>query len=271
LRRTVVVSVFFLVMISLFLNIVPSVCCQSENVKVLSYSWYISSLNTFVVVGEVQNVGPNNIEYIALSGLLTSTDEEDQAWSTTTVYANEILPQQKAPFVMYFFSDDSFSGSFSWDSADLNTVEFDVIVSNETENYQYPDLEIENVESKIETDGNFTVTGNVLNTGTQSTGKLWVVATFYNATGSVIATGFTNYLTPEYLPAGQSTTFTVRSVDAVDELVNEMQTLAYKITDYSLYVQTESPIIPEFPLLPTLFLFATATLIAVVFNKKNKT
>jgi hypothetical protein len=260
----------FLVAISLFINFIPNVCCQSENVKVLSYSWYISSWNTFVVVGEVQNVGPNNIEFIALSGLLTSTDEEDQAWSTTTVYANEILPQQKAPFVMYFFSDQSFSGSFSWDSADLNTVEFGVIVSNATDNYQYPDLKIENAQSKIETDGNFTVTGTISNTGTETAGKLWVVATFYNATGSVIATGFSDYLTPEYLPAGQSTSFTVRSVDAINELVNEMQSLAYKITDYSLYVQTEAPIIPEFPLLPTLFLFTTATLVAIVFNKTSK-
>jgi hypothetical protein len=127
-------------MISLFFNVIPNVLSQSENVEVLSYSWYISEYNTFVVIGEVQNVGHNNIEYIALRGLVNSTDEEDQAWSTTSAYSHEILPQQKVPFVMYFFPENSYSREFSWSSGDLNNVGFEVIVSNETDNYQYPNL-----------------------------------------------------------------------------------------------------------------------------------
>ncbi len=54
LKRTVVISLMFVVMISLFVNLVPSVISQSENVEVLDYSWYISSINSFIVVGEVQ-------------------------------------------------------------------------------------------------------------------------------------------------------------------------------------------------------------------------
>jgi ABC-type transport system substrate-binding protein len=149
-------------------------------------------------------------------------------------------------------------------------VEFGVIVSNETEKYQYPDLEIVNSSSKIEADGNFTVTGNVVNTGAQASGKLWVVASFYNSTGEIIATGFSDYLTPEFLPAGESTSFTVSSADAVNELVNEMQVLAYKIRDYSLMVQTQTPIIPEFPVLPIVLMFAVATVTVVIFVKKAK-
>jgi hypothetical protein len=254
----------------LFLSFIPSGFCQEQNVEVLSYSWYVSNLNTFVVVGEVQNIGPSNIEYIALSGTVNSLEDEDQAWATCVAYSNEILPQQKVPFVMYFFSENSHSRAFSWDLGDLNNVEFSVIVSNETENYQYPCLEIVNASSKIETDGNFTVTGNVVNTGTESSGKLWVVASFYNSTGDIIATGFSDYLSPESLPAGESTEFTVNSVDAVPELIDEMHVLAYKITDYSLLIQTEAPIIPEFPVLSLVLVFAVATLAAVIFSKKAK-
>ena len=260
----------FFVVLSLSFNIIPKGVCQEQNVEVLSYSWYVSTVNTFVVIGEVQNVGTNNIEYIALSGLVNSLEGDDQAWATCVPYSNEILPQQKVPFVMYFWAESSTSRNFDWDKGDLNNVEFSVIVSNETENYQYPYLEIVNASSRIEADGNFTVTGNVMNTGTEQSGKLWVVASFYNSTGDIIATGFSDYLIPEYLPGGESASFIVSSTFAVDELVDEMQVLAYKIRDYSLLVQTQAPIIPEFPVSSMVLVFVAATVAAVVFSKKTK-
>ena len=270
LKRTVVISLMLVVMISLFLNLVPSVISQSENVEVLGYSWYISSINSFIVVGEVQNVGPNNIEYIALRGILNSTDGLDQAWSTTVAYSNEILPQQKAPFVMYFFTDTSISEDFNWITSNMNNVEFEVIVSNETDNYQYPNLKIINDSPHIDSNGIYTITGRVQNTGNQAAGKLWVVATFYNSTGSVITTGFSDYLTPDSLQVGQTTSFTLNTVDAIPELSNEINSLAYEITDYALLIQTEAPIIPEFPSWIILPLFVTATLGVIIYRKKLK-
>jgi hypothetical protein len=270
LKRTVVISLMFVVMISLFVNLVPSVLSLSENVEVLGYSWYISSINSFIVVGEVQNVGPNNIEYIALRGFLNSTDGQDQAWSTSVPYSSEILPQQKVPFVMYFFTDTSISEDFNWISGDLNNVEYEVIISNETDNYQYPDLEIINESPHIDSNGIYTITGRVQNTGNQAAGKLWVVGTFYNSTGSVIATGFSDYLTPDSLQAGQTTSFTLNTVDTIPELENEMRSLAYEITDYALLIQTEAPIIPEFPSWIILPLFVTATLGVITYRKKLK-
>jgi len=268
LKRALAISFTIIVLILFISTFIPNAWSQQENVKVLSYSWYISDLNSFIVVGEVQNVGQNNIEYIALSGLVNSTDGDDQAWSTTTVYSNEILPQQKVPFVMYFFIENSLSDSFNWNLGDLNNVEFGVIVSNETDNYQYPDLEILDDSSSIGSEGVVTVTGNVWNTGNETSGKLWVVATFYNATGSVIATGFSDYLIPDYLQANQTVAFTVNTIDAIPELVNEMRSLAYSITDYSLLIQTESPIIPEFPSWTILPLLLFGILLVFVCNRK---
>lgn len=269
LKRSVAVFVCVLFVVSMFVVSVPTVCSQSANVEVLSYSWYVSNSQNFAaIIGEFQNVGQNNIEFVALSGYVDSIDDGDQAWSTTTGYSNEILPQQKVPFVMYFFPEDSYSGSFDWDTVDLNTVWFEVIVSNETENYQYPDLEIVDDSSKVETDGTVTVTGSIKNTGTESTGRLWVVATFYNASGSVVATGFSDYLTPDSLEAGQTASFSVNSVDATPNLATEMRSLAYKITDYSLLIQTEAPIIPEFSAWAILFFFTAVSVVALVFSKK---
>ena len=268
LKRAAFVSVIILVIISLFFNI-PTGITQSESVEVLSYSWYISNLDTFVVVGEVKNVGQNNIEFIALSGTVHSTDGNDEAWSQATGYSTEIVPQQKVPFVMYFFRDYSYSGSFSWATGNLNNVEFGVILSNETDNYQYPYLEIVNSESRIETDGTFTITGTIFNSGTQTAGKLWVVASFYNATGHIIATGFSDYLIPDSLQSGQSTSFSVNTVDAIPELKNEMQAIAYKIKNYSLLIQTEAPIIPEFSS-GAIILFVITSIIVLFYKKKTQ-
>ena len=270
LKRFVVIFVCVLLFVSMFVVSVPTVCSQSTNVEVLSYSWYISSSQNFAaVIGEFQNVGQNNIEFVALTGYVDTFAEDDEAWSTNTGYSSEILPQQKVPFVLYFFPDKSYSGSFDWGSANFNNVWFEVIASTETENYQYPNLEIVDDSSEIEIDGTFTVTGNIKNTGNEPTGKVWVVATFYNASGSVVATGFSDYLIPNSLEAGQTASFTVNTIDAVPNLTNEMRLLAYKITSYSLLIQTEAPIIPEFQS-EAIMLFAITSAIVLFYKKKTE-
>ena len=259
-KKSLVMSVLFVSILSLSLTFTPNVLGQSENVQVLSYNWYISSKGTFIVVGEVQNVGPTNIKYIYLQGLVYSPDEEVQAYSYYTAFSTEILPQQKVPFIMYFTAETSRTGDLSWISSGVDRVEFMIITANETDDYQYPDLEIINDSHYINSNGLFTVTGNVRNTGNQDSGRVWVVATFYNSTGSVIGVGFSKYLTPDSLPPGQTSSFTLTTVDFITELTNE-------ITDYTLVIQTEGPIIPEFPSWIILPLFLISTLIAVYLRK----
>jgi hypothetical protein len=253
----------FVGMISLFFTFIPNVLSQSENVEVLSYSWYISSYGTFIVVGEVQNLGSTNLEYIYLSGIVYSTDGENVTWSYSKVFSTEIISQQKVPFIMYFYPENSLTGDISWISIGIDHVEFGVVDANETDNYQYPDLEIVNDSPYIDSNGLFTITGSVRNTGNQAAGRLWVVATFYNATGSVIATGFSNYLTPDSLQAGQTTSFTLTTVDSIPELASE-------IADCALLIQTEALIIPEFTSWIILPLFVIATLAVIIYGQKLK-
>ena len=258
-KKSVVISLIFVSIIFLSFTFTPNVFGQSEKVEVLSYSWYISSLGTFIVVGEVQNVGPTNLQYIYLQGVVISTDEEILTYSYSAGFSQEILPQQKVPFIMYFTPENSPTGDLSWISKGVDHVAFNVITADETDNYQYPDLEIINDSHYINSDGLFTITGSVQNTGDQDSGRLWVVATFYNSTGSVIAAGFSSYLDPDSLPFGQTASFTLTTVDFIPELTSE-------IKDYALLIQTEGPIIPEFPSWIILPLFLIVTLIAVYFR-----
>lgn len=268
-KKTVTISILSIVMIFLFLNFIPNACCQSDDVEVLSYSWYYDSYyNDVLVIGEVQNIGLNNIEFIALSGTVNSLDSEDQAWSTTVAYANEILPQQKAPFRMYFFVENSYSQDFNWSLADFGDIQFEVLESNKTDNYQYPNLEILDDTHQIDSTGMYTVTGTVKNTGNQTAGKLWVVATFYNATGDVIAAGFSDYLSPDYLEPNQTASFSLNTVDAFPDFSTELSQIPYRITGYSLFIQTEAPIIPEFPLGFIVPLLMVASLVMLIFRIK---
>lgn len=260
-KKSVVISLIFVSIFFLSFTFTPNVLSQSENVEVLSYSWYISSYGTFIVVGEVQNVGSTNLNYIDLQGIVYSTDEEVQAYSYSAAYSTEILPQQKVPFIMYFTAENSRTGDLSWVSSGVDHVAFTVITANKTDDYQYPDLEIINDSHYINSNGLFTITGSVRNTGNQDSGRLWVVATFYNSTGSVIAAGFSTYLTPDSLPIGDTTSFTLTTVDSIPEMANE-------ITDYALLIQTEAPIFPEFPSWIILPMFLIFTLIAVYLRRK---
>ena len=63
-EKSVVGSLVFVSMIFLCFTFIPNVLSQPENVEVLNYSWYPSQGGYLVVVGEVQNVGPNIIENI---------------------------------------------------------------------------------------------------------------------------------------------------------------------------------------------------------------
>jgi hypothetical protein len=246
-------------MISLFWAFIPNIFGQTENVEVLSYSWYVSSLGNFIVVGEVQNVGSSILQFVDLQGIVYTTDGEARATAYASPYSAYILPQQKAPFIFYFRSNNSYSGNLDWISTGVDRVEFSSY-SVETEDYLYPDLEITDVTDYINSNGFFTVSGNVRNTGDQTTGHLWVVATFYNSTGSVISIGFSYFLTDSLL-AGQTTSFTFNTVDSLPELSTQ-------ITDYELSIQTDSPIIPEFPSWIILPLFLVVTLIAVIVKKR---
>ena len=102
-RKSIVFLCVFLTLASLGLTLVPQVSSQPENIKVLSYGWYVDSIGYLDVVGEVQNVGPNTIDSVVLSGVICNSDGEAVFYSyLTPVYVKQLVPQQKVPFYMKF-------------------------------------------------------------------------------------------------------------------------------------------------------------------------
>ncbi len=237
-NKIVISAIVLVSLISLFSTFIPNVLSQPENVEVLSYSWYVMSEGYMAVVGEVQNVGSNIVEFISLQGVVYNSTDEPQAIAYTVAYSKNIQPQQKAPFIIYVTSDNSFSGDLSWI---IDHVSVFVVEAKVSEDYQYQDLAITGSTNYIDSYGYYTVSGNIRNTGDRTAGRPWVVATFYNATGNVVGIGYSNYL--DVLSPGQTTSFTVTTVDFPTELADQ-------ITDYALVIQTEAPIFPNGPFEP---------------------
>ena len=243
-RKSTVYLFVLLTVMSLSLALVQQVSSQPENIKVVSYSWYIDSYGFFVVVGEVQNVGPNTIESVVLGAKVFTADGEAQALSAPTyVYVNCLIPQQKAAFYMDFPSPNSATDDQSWLSIGVDHVDFTVLAANVTSNYRYPYVTVKSSSGAVDAEGIYWVSGTVQNSGSQTATNIRVIGTFYNASGTVVAVGYTDYLTPSSLSPSSVASFKVGAFDQNETEVPSIQ----KISSYSLLIQTEKPLLSGAP------------------------
>jgi hypothetical protein len=243
--RKITVFVFvILTVLSLGLTLVPHVYSQPENIKVLSYSWYIDSLGFFVAVGEIQNVGSSTIDTVVLSGSVYTKDGTDQSDSfPAQAYVKYLLPQQKAPFYMEFPTTSDSGGNLDWLSLGVDRVDFKVETAEATTSYQYPDLTVKDSSGAADAEGVYWVRGTIQNTGTQAANNIRVIGTFYNSTGSAVAVGYTNPLTPATLTASGTASFKVGAFDLNQTVVPPI----LKIYSYSLLIQADGPILSGTP------------------------
>lgn len=230
-----ILTIYFLGLF--FVPITHSQVSETQNIKIGSHSWYLDSLGNLVVVGEVQNIGPDVIDQVILTGT-ASTLEGLSSASYTGVYVAQLLPQQKAPFDIDFQPPQGSNGWYNVGEINLN-----VAVANSTSSYQYPDLKITSSSASVSTTGDYNgaylVTGSIQNTGTQAATNLTVVGTFFNSTGAVVGVGYTNYLEPRTLNPSESLNFQIAAFD----LNQSNAPTRLKIASYSLLVQTRGPLL----------------------------
>ncbi len=212
---------------------------QSENLKVLNYSWYIDNLGSFDVVGEIQNVGPSTIEPVVINGTVYDKDGNVLATSPPTqAYVQYMTPQQKAPFWMGFSTQNSLTGDLSW-LPTFDHVDFKVYRADVVNAYQYPDLKIQSSSGTVDADGTYWVSGSVQNVGSKTATNVRVIGTFFNSSGTVVAVGYTDVLSPSSLDPSASTSFKVGAFDQNETAVSADR----KISTYTVMVQTEEPIL----------------------------
>jgi hypothetical protein len=208
---------------------------NQDNLKVIDYSWYFDSIGGFHIVGEIQNTGTTILNPVVIGGTIYTPDGTAQTMSNPcTVYINYMLPQQKAAFLMDFPLKD-----MSWLSLGIDHTDFTVIKADSNSSYQYPDLSITSSTPSIDEVGQYWVSGKVQNVGNRTANNIRVIGAFYNSTGDVVATGYSEELTPLYLDPSGSASF---KVGAWDINMTEI-TPDRKISSYTLYVQALGPLL----------------------------
>jgi hypothetical protein len=236
--KKIITAVILIVLIvaSFSMLSAPRVKADTSEAKVVSYSWYEAPSDTviagyiddLVAVGEIENVGSNVIGYMDVAG--TAYNSTGQALNSVTgiVYGNNLLPGQKAPFYLDFSPEYSVTQDNTYVSSVTNVTVF-VSYVNDTTVTPYSGLSIVGPNG-IDSGGTFTVTGDVQNTGDETVGNVFVVTTFYNASGGVVSLNYTAYLTTSLAP-GNSVPFTATPTDNSAQLSSE-------IANYSFLIQS---------------------------------
>jgi hypothetical protein len=207
------------------------VYAQSDNVQITNYSHYMDMLGNIVVVGEVQNIGSSVIEFVIVSGAITGMDGS-YVEAGNRVWGSYLLPGQKAPFYLDFLAQ--YTNSQTW-FVGIADIQLNVYRAPVTTQFEYQGVKILNDKPAPASNGEYWVNGELKNNGEQRASNITVFATFYNSSGSVIATGFSNIINS--IVAGGSNTFKVAAFDLNQTIVNADQ----KISGYSLIVQVEAP------------------------------
>jgi hypothetical protein len=241
LKKTLTLIAIALLLTTLSLTLTPqNVSSKTQDIKVLSYSYYIDNLGFLDVVGEIQNTGTSTIKEVVLTMTAYGADGSYQGNSTKRAWVSYMVPQQKAPFLLDI---EAPQGGSDWYTVGVSKIDISVTVANDDSSYLYPDLAITvNSASASTSDddkGTYWISGVVRNTGSQTASKLAVAAIFYNSSGSVIAVGHTDYLTPESLSPSGTVSFKVGAYDTNQTA----EPASRKITNYSLFVQAVTPLI----------------------------
>jgi hypothetical protein len=238
-KKIAIVLIIVLSMASLCLTFTPKAKADNSDIKILSYSWYVAPADTpivskgdFVVVGEIQNSGSQIIDKPWVQAIAYTSDGIALASVYNPAYVKDILPQQKAPFYLDFTTQaadptGNYSGTLSWIPF-VAYVNATVGYGQVTEDQMYRGVVV--VAKANVLNDPFTVTGILQNSGSEPSGKVLVVTTFYDTAGKVIAANLTDYLTSSLIPNGTAS-FTVTPMD-------NTASLSSQITSYSLLVQT---------------------------------
>ena len=243
-RLTLKKTITFLIIVALVL---PSLALFSQSIvkaqgntseaQIVSYRSYTAPSNTvlaaaagdLIVVGEVKNVGTNVIGNITIQGVGLSSTGQTLATTATQAFVYDMLPGQKAPFYLDLSVGSATQGQNL--ASSVSSFNISVISVTDTFERQYTGLKIPDpgLTGLLDpTTGVYTIVGTILNNGTQTTGRVWAVVSFYDSAGKLVSFNFTNYLSDSLRP-GDATRFVVAPADDTTDLSNQIATYSATI------------------------------------------
>lgn len=210
LRKLKEVKLIFLMVIIASITL-PIKSSQTQELEILNHGFY-NYLGYSCVVGEIQNIGNNNLEFVNI--VATFYDKDNRVLDSPFTYTEIDLlePGQKSPFKIVSLEEN------------LQVDHYKLYAEgSRTFANPYKELRIQGVSTSVQY-GYYTIHGEVENIGNMDVTFVRVVSTLYDSDGNVVDTDFT-YTDPEDLRIGQSAPF---------ELVNLRELTP---ASYSLQVQ----------------------------------
>ncbi len=208
---------------------------QTNSAQILSYTWYVAPATTtsaeytydLVAVGEVQNTGSNTVGSIWVVGQVYDSNGTVVAATEAQTIATNIVSNQKAPFYLDFTPESSATLDQSWvANASTVTVSVGAITPSSATNTQYSGLTTSNLNAANNA-GNYTVSGNIQDSGSQSVSDVALATTFYYSNNTVAAVSFSDLGTA--LSPGQSVAFSVTPWDNTAALSSAISSYAILI------------------------------------------
>jgi hypothetical protein len=238
-RLTLKKTIAFLIIIALILPALSAFTASTvkaqgstSEAQVVSYRSYAAPSNTvlasaagdLIVVGEVQNVGSNVISNITVQGVGLSSTGQTLATVVTQAFVYDMLPGQKAPFYL----DLSVGSTTQGQNLASSVSSFNISVTSVTDTFerQYTGLKIPDpgLTGILDpTTGTYTAVGTIVNNGTQTTGRVWAVVSFYDSAGKFVSFNYTNFLSDSLRPS-DATRFLAVPADDTADLSNQIVT-----------------------------------------------
>lgn len=234
------------------LSSVPSVKAAGE-VSLVSHTGYVDSSGYYYVVGEVENTGDVNVNFVWMTAMFYDSNNSLIGLQDGPAYVKVLLIGRKSPFMIMVRA----YGAQIHHYTIVQPINFEV----------YPEglplaLEIVQESSYIEPQtGCMHIVGEIRNNGGQTATTVFVYATYYNTTGNVVAVSMD--LNPRYIDPGQNATF---------DIILEADRVPY-VASYALTAESDQyAILPEYSsLIRVVLLIGTLALIISFRNKKSLT
>jgi hypothetical protein len=182
---------------------------------ILSHSTYVDIYGYFHMVGEVQNVGKCSTTDNWVS--VTFYDEEGLSSVTGSgpCFKEIIAPSEKSPFEVIFPKAPQHVNlrlTTQWQATEMQPI---------------GQMVFEEINSTIDTEGQYAVTGRIVNGGSQAVEYAMVLSTLYDSSGKVVAVAFV-FADDSPIGVGNSSSFAILtdpSVSAkIDNFVLEWET-----------------------------------------------
>lgn len=179
-----------------------------EGFLILSHSTYVDRHGYFHLVGEVQNIDERNAEDNRI--LVSFFDENGVVYATGAgpCYRQIMAPNEKSPFQIVFLrapQGDNYRLTADWQATDIEPKE---------------EVTFRDVSASMDVEGQYVVTGEIVNEGSEAIDYAMIICTFYDASGNVVAVDL-SFADASPIPAGSSSTFVLVADPSVSPNIDD--------------------------------------------------